>query len=655
MNFKMRLNPLPTRGLSLSVFALYALCGGCSESTSGDDGGSSTGVLRVDAASTSLSPDGSSWTAAFPELFDALAVANSGDEIWVASGTYYPTAGVDRSVSLTLVSGVSVYGGFDATETERSARDHATNVTILSGDIDQNGVRDFANSYHVLRGADGAILDGFTITKGNAAITGPPPADFADLTNVINVASGHESDEILRILTGVPYIAGGGMLNLQAAPTVRNCIFEDNGAGKGGAVYNMVQRDYPTFGVFDAATFEDCIFRNNVGSGRGGAVNTDMLTDPTFISCQFLDNACDDKGGALYCDLRCNSTLVNVLFAGNTAERGAALVSDGSSSPKLLYVTLVNNAATDIGGGLYQGTYGAQGQSDGQESSSNDPLVMQSLVMGNTSGASGSSISSWHDCAPVFDGNSVVEATDGTVTLSTHFNDPGADDYEPIGASASLGWSASRDTSNWETEITSLSFRTYADDPYDTLADAGTAGTYYVDQSAAGGGGGLDWANAFTNLQDALTTTVSGDIYHIAEGTYYPTTPGGSRETAFVVTDGIQLYGGYAAGGASRDPATYPTVLSGDIDLNGQLDSDNSYHVLVGSSNTTLDGLTVTRGYADGEWDHQRGGGALLTRAWSDALVQGSDFISNSSTDRGGAVYIDYGAWPTLELGCTFT
>ena len=54
------------------------------------------------------------------------------------------------------------------------------NVTILSGDIDNNDsqtpiITDLAtvtgnttNSYHVVTGATGATLDGFTITAGNA-------------------------------------------------------------------------------------------------------------------------------------------------------------------------------------------------------------------------------------------------------------------------------------------------------------------------------------------------------------------------------------------------------------------------------------------------------------------------------------------------------
>ena len=51
----------------------------------------------VDAASVASSPDGSEWGQSYRHLQDALAVAQSGDEIWVAGGVYYPDDGVGAS------------------------------------------------------------------------------------------------------------------------------------------------------------------------------------------------------------------------------------------------------------------------------------------------------------------------------------------------------------------------------------------------------------------------------------------------------------------------------------------------------------------------------------------------------------------------------
>ncbi len=69
------------------------------------------------------------------------------------------------------MDGVAIYGGFAGTETELSERDWENNVTILSGEIgDPATTAD--NTIHVVVsiGQNGtAVLDGFTITKGNAS------------------------------------------------------------------------------------------------------------------------------------------------------------------------------------------------------------------------------------------------------------------------------------------------------------------------------------------------------------------------------------------------------------------------------------------------------------------------------------------------------
>ena len=118
----------------------------------------------------------------FNGLQSALSASLYGDEIWIAAGTYFPTAGTDRTISFNLKNGVAMYGGFAGTETSQSQRDFETNVTTLSGDIGIMG-DDSDNSYHVIVGGDinftvlegGNIsinnstrVDGFTITAGNA-------------------------------------------------------------------------------------------------------------------------------------------------------------------------------------------------------------------------------------------------------------------------------------------------------------------------------------------------------------------------------------------------------------------------------------------------------------------------------------------------------
>lgn len=126
---------------------------------------------------------GFSWATATPNLQEAIDSADTGDQIWIASGTYYPTAEFDadqsggsneREKTFYINKNIPLYGGFAGTETVLSQRSSA-NVVILSGDIDMvpEMPEDLENAYHVVF-IDGTtntidstcILDGLTIQDG---------------------------------------------------------------------------------------------------------------------------------------------------------------------------------------------------------------------------------------------------------------------------------------------------------------------------------------------------------------------------------------------------------------------------------------------------------------------------------------------------------
>ena len=181
-------------------------------------------IIYVDADATGNN-NGTSWTDAYTSLQDALNAASSSKEIWVAEGTYKPTVTTDRTISFQLKSGVAVYGGFDGTEANREERDWITNVTALSGDIGASG-NSGDNSYHVVTGVNYAVLDGFTITSGNA--------------------NGTDSNSL-----------GGGMYNISSSPLVANCIFDSNSsAWDGGGMYNSIS----------SPTVINCTFIENIAS-----------------------------------------------------------------------------------------------------------------------------------------------------------------------------------------------------------------------------------------------------------------------------------------------------------------------------------------------------------------------------------------------------
>jgi len=121
--------------------------------------------------------NGTSWTDAFNLLQSALDGANSGDQILVAEGTYYPTkkaGGInERNKAFQLKKGVGVYGGYSDIDSPINDRNWNINLTILSGDIGVS--KDSSdNCYHVFYHPNGSILDttsildGFIIKYGNA-------------------------------------------------------------------------------------------------------------------------------------------------------------------------------------------------------------------------------------------------------------------------------------------------------------------------------------------------------------------------------------------------------------------------------------------------------------------------------------------------------
>ena len=111
----------------------------------------SLGALRVDIDSTAPAPDGADWSTAYPALQDALDQAailntdgdaeNDVNQIWIAEGTYKPTALLDskeaRSATFSMLDGVSLYGGFASDEPGLESRHGGE--TLLTGDILDNG------------------------------------------------------------------------------------------------------------------------------------------------------------------------------------------------------------------------------------------------------------------------------------------------------------------------------------------------------------------------------------------------------------------------------------------------------------------------------------------------------------------------------------
>ncbi|MEO0632315.1 MAG: right-handed parallel beta-helix repeat-containing protein, partial [Planctomycetota bacterium] len=207
--------------------------------------------------------DGLSWNRAFQDLQDALAIATSGDEVWVAAGTYEPSVPSFRTATFSIPSGVRVYGGFDGTEASLGDRgDPFDNVSVLDGFI---GPGQRVYSVVTFDGTDAATtLDGFRIIRGEANSTG----------------ENETSD-------------GGGVYMTQAAATLRNLRIENNDATLDGGGLSI--RD----GRQDELTIiEDCVFEGNACAADGGALAFDAPVE--IRGSTFQNNTAGERGGAVF-------------------------------------------------------------------------------------------------------------------------------------------------------------------------------------------------------------------------------------------------------------------------------------------------------------------------------------------------------------------
>ena len=295
-------------------------------------------VFFVDEDATAGANDGTSWTDAYLDLQDALddGELGSGDDIWVAEGTYYPTSGTVQTISFVLKNGIEVYGGFDATETSRSQRDPDTNVTTLSGDIDATNGTSSDDSQHVVtasRNTAATVLDGFTITSGYA--DGPPTfldwhgggilikscSNFtiADCTFDFNHADNSGGAVAVWLTSNGPS---------SSATTISDCEFTDNDSDDtGGALRFANQQGTGAHNI----TIEDSNFTDNEiptndgGAENGGAVAITGANLLTIDNCVFTDNFAHDYAGALYAaphganPLR-KADIIDCTFDGNTTD-----------------------------------------------------------------------------------------------------------------------------------------------------------------------------------------------------------------------------------------------------------------------------------------------------------------------------------------------
>ncbi len=298
-------------------------------------------IIYVDKDATGGSNNGTDWANAYLTVQSALNSAGAGSEIWVAEGVYTPTDPAGRDATFQLVNGVKIYGGFAGTEASRDQRDWNAHVTILSGDIGTIGDNS-DNAYHVVTGSGAdntAILDGFTITAGNASEDISPCGPSCG-GGILNNA-GNPTLSNLIITENLAYYQGGGIWNNNGSPILTNVTFTHNTATwGGGGIYNKDNSN---------PSLTNVVLTENFSNYGGGIFN--FNSSPTLTNVTISGNSVTYNGGGMYND-GSNPTLTNVTLSGNSAYWGGGIYNIHSSNPTLTNVILTGNSASQSGGGM---------------------------------------------------------------------------------------------------------------------------------------------------------------------------------------------------------------------------------------------------------------------------------------------------------------
>lgn len=570
--------------------------------TASVDAGVLSGVVYVNQAAAA-GGDGTSWENAFTTLGAGLAVAEFGDEIWIAGGTYTP--GSAPSDTFVIPERVILLGGFAGTENTRFDRVPSAQATILSGNLGG------ASATHLLVASGEASFDALILDRASA-------------------------------LGGGDNALGAAVFAQDAALTFTDCVFSNHIATSGAAVHS----------TDSTLTFFQCYFYGN-GAVTGGVVYLDGGS-ATFLQSTITGNTSGDQSAALAAVSGGAFTLTGTVLHGNgTALQAAnATVSyslieggwpgAGNVDEPYQFVDLAaqnfrplpTSLAVDSGdaSALFLDFYDRDGDFDFEEPWPLDldgnprridlQAVLDVGLGGNPAidigafevpGFTGIGGRIWSDVdgdgfqdldEPSASGVRINLFQDGAVPIATTVT--GSDGrYVFEGLVASLYEVELQLPSNRQLTVIDSDL----DDRFDSNFHAATGrvslqlrekqASLNVDGGltpgvlfavVGGSGQGTSWADA-ADLATALELAVAQDEIWVAAGEHVVP---GARDEGFVVPADVSLYGGFAGDESERRKRNWgehATVLTGEREVGGPV--DNSYRIVTLADRTVLDGFLI--------------------------------------------------------------